>query len=163
MDVFHILVGVKRYRISRSDVFCKNGVLTEAVVQRCSVKNVLVKTRVSFLIIKKRLLFSCDICYIFKNTFNGTPLVAVTVLKNFTKFTGLFICRSKTCNFWKRDADTGVFLWVLRNFKNTFLQKTSVGRFWRYTYRWYTYVRQILNLRGPPEVGRQCWKPLLCC
>ena len=34
--------------------------------------------------------------------------------------------QENTCNFMKkRDCGTGVFLWILQNFKNTFLQNTS--------------------------------------
>ena len=51
------------------------------------------------------------------------------VLKNFTKFTGKYLCQSpffnkvrpEACNFTeKRDADTDVLLLILGNFQNTF-------------------------------------------
>ena len=85
-----------RYSFFNRNSFTKSSVLSEAVVQRCSVKQVLLKisqnsrentcARVSFLInfIKKEALvqfFSCEFCEIFKNNyFYKTPMVAASVL-----------------------------------------------------------------------------------
>ena len=60
-------------------------------------------------------------------------LFQIDVLKNFSIFTGKHLCLRLILT--KRDSNIGVFLEYLRNFKNIFLQNTSVGCFHRLKYR----------------------------
>ena len=77
----------------------------------------------------------------------------IGVFKNFTKFTGEHLCWSlflkrlqawKPATLLKRDSNTGVFLWNLRNWKCCTLQNTSGGCFCSYTeiknYIWNTFI-----------------------
>ena len=59
-------------------------------------------------------------------------LLKTAILKNFAIFTGKHLCRSlfltkvqawKSAALLKRDSNTGVFLWILRIFKNTYIEK----------------------------------------
>ena len=51
------------------------------------------------------------------------------IVKNISKFTGKHQCwslilnKNAGCNVIKKVFNTGVFLWILRNFKNTFFTK----------------------------------------
>ena len=59
------------------------------------------------------------------------------VLRNFVKFTGKHLRQglsfnkvaglTQTCNFIKKDSGTGIFLWILRNFKQHLFYRTSPG------------------------------------
>ena len=60
------------------------------------------------------------------------------VLKNFAIFAGKHLCRSvfliklqafKSTTLLKRDSNTGVFLWILRNFQEHLFYKTSANDF----------------------------------
>ena len=57
--------------------------------------------------------------------------VKKVVLKNLAKFTGKHLCL-RPATLLKRDFGIGVFMWILRNFKNTFftehLWTTASGR-----------------------------------
>ena len=60
------------------------------------------------------------------------------VLENFAKFTEKNLCWSawRPATLLKRDSDTSVFLWILRNFPEHLFWKTSAnGCFWKGT--WY--------------------------
>ena len=56
------------------------------------------------------------------------------LLKLLAEFTGKHLCWSlfnkvsclQTCNFIKRDSNTGVFLWILRNFEEHLFWRTSM-------------------------------------
>ena len=64
----------------------------------------------------------------------------IGALENFSNFTGKHLSRSlfliklqawRPATLLKRDSDTGVFLWNLRNFYNTFFYRTLLcGCFW---------------------------------
>ena len=53
------------------------------------------------------------------------------ILRNFAKFTGKHLCQSLFFNKVAGDSGTDVFLWILRNFENTFSYRTSpVAALW---------------------------------
>ena len=71
-------------------------------------------------------------CIIFRSS-RSQMLFKVSVLKIFANFTGkhlrwsLFLIKSRdgrSATLLKRDPSTGVFLWNLRNFQNTFFYRT---------------------------------------
>ena len=55
----------------------------------------------------------------FSEAATGGVLWKKRVLKNFAIITGKLL----TCNLFKRDSNTGVFLWILLFFKNTYFEE----------------------------------------
>ena len=65
----------------------------------------------------------------FVRSSNPEVLYKIDVLKNFAKFTGKHLCQSPGWGlqlYEKRDPGTGVFLWILQDFKNSFFYRTTL-------------------------------------
>ena len=66
--------------------------------------------------------------------------------KNFGKFTGKPLCQAWGYNFIKkRDPDTGIFLWVFRNFLEDLFYKTPPVFAWVYMFLNQTYCYRNRN------------------
>ena len=79
------------------------------------------------------------------------------VLKNFTIFTGTHLFwslpstdlrASRNTTFFKRDSNTGIFLWILQNFKNTYFDESlwTIASEGPASYCWYFFLSASFKL-----------------
>ena len=87
-------------------------------------------------------MFSCEFKKTFKKTRSSPPEVFCKkdVRRNFTKFTGKYLCQSlffnkvadlRPATLLKTRSGTSIFLWILWNFWEHLSLNTSGGCFWK--------------------------------
>ena len=90
----------------------------------------------------------------------------IVVLKNFSKFPGKHLCRNLFLNkdpqlYQNRDSDTGIFLWILQNFKKTFSYKTlevvMKSQFWDKLH-FQTSLKYFYNIINQVEITLQWFR-----